>query len=165
MRHWSFLIVICLCVNHSIAQNDTSKTKPLYTQYPLPQFSILLTDSTTWYTKNDLPKKKKTIIMLFSPDCEHCKHETELIKKNIKQFGNAHVLMVTTLPFDKMLQFYQDFELAKFKNITVGRDTRFFFGNYFKIHYLPFLAIYDKKYKLLKTFEGAPKWEDLMEFL
>jgi thiol-disulfide isomerase/thioredoxin len=137
----------------------------LYAQYPLPQFSVLLADSTTWYTKNDLPKRKKTIIMLFSPDCEHCKHETELIKKNISQFSGAHIVMITTLSFDKMLQFYKDFELEKFKNITVGRDTRFFFANYFKIHYLPFLAIYDKKYKLLKTFQGAPKWEDLMEYL
>ena len=165
MRYWSFLVVICLWSNPGIAQNDTSKAKPLYTQYPLPQFSVLLTDSTTWYTKNDLPKRKKTIIMLFSPDCEHCKHETELIKKNIKQFGNTQIVMINTLPFDKMLQFYNDFGLREFKNITVGRDTKFFFGNYFKIHYLPFLAIYDKKYKLLKTFEGTPKWEDLMEYL
>ena len=165
MRYWSFLVLLCLCCKLSIGQNDTSKTKPLYTQYPLPQFSVLLTDSATWYTKNDLPKKKKTIIMLFSPDCDHCKHETELIKKNIKQLANTQVVMITTLPFDKMVQFYKDFDLAKFKNITVGRDTRFFFPNYFKIHYLPFLAIYDKKYKLLKTFEGTPKWEDMMEYL
>lgn len=165
MRYWSFLVIICFWSNLCVAQNDTSKAKPLYTQYPLPQFSILLTDSATWYTKNDLPGKKKTIIMLFSPDCEHCKHETELIKKNIKQFSGTHLVMITTLSFDKMLQFYKDFGLGKFRNITVGRDTKFFFPNYFKVHYLPFLAIYDKKHRLLKTFEGAPKWEDLVEYL
>lgn len=148
-----------------MAQNDSASAQPAYLQYPLPQFSILLTDSATWYTKADLPKKKKILVMLFSPDCEHCKHETVLIKKNIKQFGSTQILMITTLPFDKMVAFYKDFELQKFSNITVGRDTKFFFSNYFKIHYLPFLALYDKKYKLLKTFEGSPKWEELMTYI
>jgi len=165
MRYCFFLLVFCLVLKKGIAQNDSTNSEPAYMQYPLPQFSILLTDSATWYTKSNLPKKKKIIIMLFSPDCEHCKHETELIKKNIKQFRETQIVMITTLPFDKMVDFYKHFELQKFSNIIVGRDTKFFFSNYFKIHYLPFMAIYDKKYKLLKTFEGSPKWEELTTYI
>ncbi|HRO45039.1 thioredoxin-like domain-containing protein [Agriterribacter sp.] len=165
MRYLFILLVLCVCNKQSTAQHDTAKTAPLYTQYPLPQFSILLTDSVTWYTKNDLPRKKKTVIMLFSPDCEHCKHETELIKKNISQFSGTQIVMVTPMPFAKMQEFYEHFELHKFKNITVGRDPKFFFSNYFKVHYLPFFAIYDKNYKLLKTFEGSTKLEDLVKYL
>lgn len=165
MKYLFILFVLCVSGKQSIAQTDTAKTTPLYAQYPLPQFSILLTDSVTWYTKNDLPKRKKTLIMLFSPDCEHCKHETELIKKNISRFSGTQIVMVTPMPFHKMQEFYEHFELHKFKNITVGRDPKFFFSNYFKVHYLPFLAIYDKNYKLLKTFEGSTKWEDLVKYL
>ena len=165
MRYLFILFVLCVCSERSIAQHDTVKTAPLYTQYPLPQFSILLTDSVTWYTKNDLPKRKKTMIMLFSPDCDHCKKETALIKKNISRFSGTQIVMVTSMPFHKMREFYEHFELQQYKNITVGRDPKFFFSNYFKVHYLPFLAIYDKNYKLLKTFEGSTKWEDLVKYL
>lgn len=165
MKQAFLFIVLCFCIKEGVSQNDTATVPPLYTQYPLPQFSILLPDSTTWYTKSDLPKGKKTILMLFSPDCDHCKHETELITKNIDKFKRTHIIMVTTLPFDKMTAFYQKFQLKNYKDITVGRDPKFFFSNYFKIHYLPFLAIYDKKYKLVKTFEGSPKWEELMEYV
>ena len=141
MKYLFILFVLCVAGKQSIAQTDTAKTTPLYAQYPLPQFSILLTDSVTWYTKNDL------------------------IKKNISRFSGTQIVMVTPMPFHKMQEFYEHFELHKFKNITVGRDPKFFFSNYFKVHYLPFLAIYDKNYKLLKTFEGSTKWEDLVKYL
>lgn len=163
-----YLLIFCmlsLSIQRGVAQHDTTKTTPLYAQYPLPQFSILLTDSVTWYTKNDIPQRKKTIIMLFSPDCEHCKHETELIKKNISHFKGTQIVMVTPMPFQKMLDYYNHYELHKFKNITVGRDPRFFFSNYFKVRFLPFMAIYDKNFRLLKTFEGSTKWEDLVTYL
>lgn len=165
MRYLFVLFLGFCCVLKGYSQSDAEKKAPVYAQYPLPQFSVLLTDSTTWYTKDQLPKDKKTIIMLFSPDCEHCKHETESIKKNIGEFKKSHILMVTTLPFDKMLEFYKKFDLAKYKNISVARDTKFFFSNFYKIRYLPFIAIYDKKQKFLKSFEGNPKWEEFRQYL
>jgi len=142
------------------AQSTTS-----FSEYPLPQFSILLTDSATTYTKANLPKGKQVLVVLFSPDCDHCKKEVESIKKNIKDFKNTQVIMVTSQPFSKMKAFYREFELAKFKEITVGWDPRFFFPNYYKIKFFPFLAIYDKKYKYLKHFEGNPQWADLKAYL
>lgn len=165
MKYILILLLCCASRKMVVAQQQTSDSTPLYAQYPLPQFSILLTDSITWYTKKDLPKKKNTIIMLFSPDCEHCKHETELFKKNISHFKSTQIVMVTPLPFHKMKEFYEHFELRKYRNITVGRDPKFFFSNYFKVRFLPFLAIYDKNYKLLKTFEGSTKWEELVKYL
>ena len=75
------------------------------------------------------------------------------------------LLMVTPMPFTKMHEFYKKHELDKFKNITVGYDPKFFFTNYFKMRVFPFIAVYDKKYKLLKTFEGSPKMDDLLEYV
>lgn len=165
MKYLYFLCLFCACVVSGIAQEKAVATPPVYTQYPLPQFSILLTDSLTWFTKKDLPQKRKTIIMVFSPDCEHCKHEIELIKKNIRQFSGTQIVMTTTQPFEKMKDFYNHYDLKKFKNITVGRDTRYFFPGFFKVQFLPFMAIYDKNFKLLKTFEGTTKWEELSKYL
>jgi hypothetical protein len=36
----------------------------------------------------------------------------------------------------------------------MGRDTKYFFGNYFQVHFVPFIAIYDKNYKLKESFRG-----------
>ncbi|MCO5237076.1 MAG: redoxin domain-containing protein [Chitinophagaceae bacterium] len=165
MRYLFFLFLFFASGAPVAAQDNKSDKPPVYAQYPLPQFSILLTDSATWYTKKDLPPKKKTIFMVFSPECEHCKHEIELIKKNIRQFSGTQIVMTTTLSFDKMKDFYNHYELKNYKNIVVGRDTRYFFPSYFKVHFLPFMAIYDKNFKLLKTFEGTTKWDELAKYL
>lgn len=165
MKYVLMLLLCCTGSQFVVAQQKPTAAEPAYTRFPLPQFSILLTDSLTWFTKNDLPRKKKTLIMVFSPDCEHCKHETELIKTHIKEFSGTQIVMVTPLPFGKMKEFYTHYGLAEYKNITVGRDPKFFFSNYFKVQYLPFLAIYDKNYRLLKTFEGATNWTELMKYL
>lgn len=138
---------------------------PAFTGYPLPQFSLLLTDSATSFTKANLPKGKQVLVMLFSPDCDHCKKETETIKANIKDFKNTHVLMVTSQSFEKMRAFYKEYGLADFKGITVGHDPRFFFPTYYKIKFFPFLVFYDKKDQYRKHFEGNAKWEELKVLL
>lgn len=166
MKYLFLLFTTFFFASAGFAQKDTTSTPPpSYTLFPLPQFSVLLPDSATWFTKKDLPKNKKTLVMVFSPDCEHCQHETELIKKNIEQFKRTQILMVTPMAFTKMHEFYKKYELDKYKNITVGYDPKFFFNNYFKMRMFPFIAVYDKKYSLLKTFEGSAKMDDLLEYV
>lgn len=160
MRYFLAFLFLISGASSVFSQNDTSSPRPAYAQYPVPQFSIILPDSITRYTNDQLPKGKKTIIILFSPDCEHCKHETEQIKKNIAVFKKSQIVMVTTMPFDKIRHFYEEFNLGQYKNIVVGRDTKYFFSGFYKIRYLPFIAIYDKKRQFMKSFEGNPKWEE-----
>lgn len=164
MKHLPALVILCFLGATGFAQQDTIPP-PTYTLYPLPQFSVLLPDSITWYTKKDLPRNKKTVVMVFSPDCEHCQHETELITQHISDFRHSQLLMVTPLAFEKMRDFYEKYGLSQYKNITVGYDPRFFFTGYFKMKVFPFIAIYDKKYALLKTFEGSPPFEDLLKYV
>ncbi|MCC6289297.1 MAG: redoxin domain-containing protein [Chitinophagaceae bacterium] len=163
MKHLLIFVTLLTISSISFAQKDS--TAPTYTHFPLPQFSVLLPDSTTWYTKKDLLKNKKTLVMVFSPDCEHCQHETEMIKANIAKFKRTQILMVTPIGFDKTKKFYDKYDLKSYKNITVGYDSKFFFTSYFKLKMFPFIAIYNKKYELLKTFEGTAKMDDLLEYI
>lgn len=163
MKHLVIQATLLLGAGWGYAQTDS--IAPAYTHFPLPQFSVLLPDSVTWYTKKDLPKNKKTLVMVFSPDCEHCQHETELIKTNIAKFKRTQILMVTPIAFDKTKKFYEKYELKNFNNIVVGYDPKFFFTGYFKLKMFPFIAIYDKKDTLIKTFEGAVKMDDLLEYV
>lgn len=103
--------------------------------------------------------------MVFSPDCEHCQHEIEMIKTNINKFKRTQILLVTPIAFDKTKKFYDKYELKDFSNIIVGYDPKFFFTGYFKVRMFPFIAIYDKKYSLIKTFDGAARMDDLLEYI
>jgi len=100
--------------------------------------------------------------MLFNPDCDHCKHETEEIIKNIDQLKDVQIVMATMMGFDAMKEFYEKYELQKFENIHVGKDIKYTLPAFYKIRFMPFLAMYDKKGNLITTFEGSMKIDELI---
>ena len=131
-----FLLFILISVTfHSFSQPDSAKksssysqqenvTLPPYKRFPtVPPLKLLLLDSTSYFTKNDLKKNKPVLIIVFNPDCEHCKHETEELIKNIDSLKNVQIVMATMMPFDLMKSFYEKYDLQRFKNITVGKDV------------------------------------------
>ncbi len=93
--------------------------------------------------------------MLFSPDCDHCKNETEEIIKNIGAFKKVQIVMSTTLPFEKMIDYHNHYDLKRFDNIIVGKDISYFLPVFYDIHNLPFLAFYNKNKELISVFSGA----------
>lgn len=159
----SYLLVLSLSL-YFAGFSQTDSTEAPYKRFPaLPPFKLLLTDSSTYVTKDDLEKKKSVMIMLFSPDCEHCKHETEDIIKHIDAFEKIQIIMSTTLPFDKMVDFYTKYDLKRFDNIIVGKDVSYFFPVFYNIRNLPFLAFYNKKKELISVFSGALPVEKVIE--
>ena len=131
----------------------------------IPDFKLLLADSiTNFYTEN-LNPKKNTLIMLFSPDCDHCQHQTEDIIKNIAAFKHTQIVMTTVLPFPMMKAFYERYQLSKHKNIIMGRDVLFFFSPYYRSQYTPYQALYNKKGELIFTHDGQMKIEALINLL
>ena len=153
----NFLILgfaLSLCF-FSIAQNDSLPAAP-YKRFPtVPPFKPLLTDSSSYYTKDILPKKKPVMIMLFSPDCDHCKLATDEIIKNIDAFKKVQIIMSTTFPFNKMMGFYNNYDLKRFDNIIVGIDVNYLLPVFYDIHNFPFLTFYNKKKELISVFPGS----------
>lgn len=101
--------------------------------------------------------------MLFSPDCEHCQHEAEqmvLMKDSLK---NLYIIMATTLPIYKMNAFTEKYGLNEMPNVVVARDASYFLPSFYEIRNLPYMALYDKKGKLIKTFEGTVGWDKVLE--
>jgi thiol-disulfide isomerase/thioredoxin len=166
MKQLSILLVLFFAViSSTVAQNGTTKQSP-YQQFPdNPPLNILLVDSTTTFTKEQFKKNKPVFLILFSPDCDHCKHETEDIIRNIDKLKDVHIVMATSQPFEKMKEFYKTYKLDKYKNITVGRDRQYMLITYFDISSLPMIAIYDKKHKLIKRHEGTMTVADMLTYL
>ena len=70
--------------------------------------------------------------------------------------------MLTYLPYEEMMAFYKVFRIYNYPQITMGRDTKFFFPIYFGVKNLPCIYIYDKNGRFKKSFEGDVKPETLL---
>jgi thiol-disulfide isomerase/thioredoxin len=136
------------------AQKDT--ILPAYLRYPtLPSLQLLLSDSTTKYTKENVPKNKPVLLIIFSPDCEHCQHEAEQIVANKEALKNIYIIMATTLPISKMKAFGEQYGLTSMQNVVIARDPYYLLPGFYEIHNLPYMALYNKKGNLIRTFEGT----------
>jgi cytochrome oxidase Cu insertion factor (SCO1/SenC/PrrC family) len=156
-------LVVALLLTFSL-NGQTDSIQPPYKRFPTPPpFKLLLTDSSSYFTKADLEKKKPLLIMLFSPDCDHCKHGTEELIKNIDKFKKVQIVMATFQPFADMKKFYADFQLNRYENIIVGKDINFILPPFYNIRNMPFLAFYDKKGQLISVFEGNLPMDKIAE--
>jgi thioredoxin-related protein len=133
------------------AQKDT--TAPFRRNPIIPPFELLQTDSSI-LTKEKIEKKHNTLIMYFSPSCEHCQHQTKDMIAGMDSLKDVQIVMATYQPFEEMVTFYKDYQISKFHNIRMGRDTKWFLPAFFRMKSLPYLALYDKKGNLITTFEG-----------
>ena len=156
-------LVLTLMSLSAYSQQDSTQLPPYQRFRTVPPFKLLKTDSATYFTKDDLKKNKPVLIMIFSPDCEHCQHATEEMISRIDDLKDIQIVMATTLQFSQMKEFYEKYELSKYDNITVGQDYQYILLSFFRPHFLPYLGMYDKKGKLLTTFEGTLKMEELLK--
>ncbi|MFZ1264206.1 MAG: thioredoxin fold domain-containing protein [Chitinophagaceae bacterium] len=154
MKKILFLFCSFLVIHAGYSQTDSNQ--PPYKKFTsFPPVKLLLPDSSTYFTKNDLQKKSPVMLMLFNPQCEHCRQATEDLLKNIDKFKDIQIIMSTSMLFDSMMTFREKYQLAQFENIVVAQDPNFFLPTYFMINSLPFLAFYDKKKELIEVFEGS----------
>ena len=103
------------------------------------------------------------MLMLFNPECEHCKQATEEMISKIDRFKNIQVVMATNTTFSRMLAFRETYQLAKYKNIIVAQDTHYFLPTFYMIRNLPFLAFYNRKKGLISVFEGTLPMEKVLQ--
>jgi len=161
MRISTLLLLLALHVQASAQDQDAP-----YLKYPsLPNFSILQEDSTSWFTARDIRRGAPVIIMLFSPECDHCQKQTSLMTKNMSQLRNTEIIMSTFQPLYKMKDFIRQYKLYQYPNVHVGRDVKYFFGPFYRVRTAPFLALYDKNRNLIKVFEGDVKVDRILEAL
>jgi thiol-disulfide isomerase/thioredoxin len=138
----------------SLAQGQDI-TMPAYQRYPVvPGLQLLVGDSTL-YTNEHLPKKKPVLLMLFSPDCNHCQHEAEQLVANKEFFADKHIILVSTYPLFRLKDFAEKYRLNEMQNVVLTKDPYYLLISFYAIKSLPYLALYDKKGKLIQTYEGS----------
>lgn len=165
MKRLALIIVLVLAAFSLFAQGQTDSLPP-YKKYPtLPAFEILLHDSSSVFNTYDIPKGKPTILMYFSPDCDHCEQMAADILKNMDELGKVQIYMITPMSLSVLQKFYQKLELSKYKNIVAGKDHQFFFTDFYQAKYVPYIVIYDKHKQVLATWDGDAKIKDIKAVL
>ena len=151
-----------------IGYNQTNyDTLPPYLKTKfIPNFNVLDCNSTKvdsiWINNKSLPTNKPTVFVYFSPECSHCELETEAIKKNMDSLQNAFFVFVSYHPIEKIKAFYDKYELAKYPNIRMGRDPKYFIPSFFRVEFTPFVAVYDKNTNLTKAYKQGADMPELI---
>ena len=153
MKKYILYTILLFAFNVAAAQTDTSA---LYFKYPdVPPFTLTRVPDSTKFVKADLIKNKAVLLMVFSPDCDHCKHEINELITNIDLFKNIQIVMASPLDFHLIKTFYELYKIADYPNIIMCRDYSYFLGDFFKVRSFPAIFLYDKKGKFVQTFDGS----------
>lgn len=164
MRYLFFLWLCCIpALLHAQSAPTTPPVKAPYLQYPIiPAFPLTLPDGHV-ISKNDIRKNIKTLVFVFSVDCDHCKHLTGEIIKNIDKFKDKQILMITPFKVEQMKTYYDEFKIQNYPNIIMASEPTRQIMYFYDIKYFPGLFVYNKKHQLVKGFEGEVKLDTIME--
>ncbi|MEQ1553858.1 MAG: hypothetical protein ABL929_06760 [Ferruginibacter sp.] len=150
-----FLFCIICIANFATTAQVNDELQPAYLRITnVPPFKLLVAPDSTLFEKINLKKRKPTIIMVFSPDCDHCIISTQNLIANYKLFKKVQIILATSSPFANVNKFYTDLNLANYPNIKVGQDNTYFLGQFFSVRSFPSIYLYDKKGNFKKYFDS-----------
>ncbi|MEO7265331.1 MAG: thioredoxin fold domain-containing protein [Ferruginibacter sp.] len=160
------LILFFVAIGISSISIGQADSLPIYKRFPdVPPLKLRTVPDSLLFVKTDLPKKKPLLIMIFSPDCDHCQVATKDLLKQIKLFKKVQIIMVSSLDFANILAFYKSYKIADYPNIIMARDPAYFLGTFYSIKNFPSLFLYDKKGKLVREFEGSVSFSEIAGWL
>lgn len=160
------IICLVLCSYLFVSAKAQADSTLIYLRFPtVPPFSIIKVPDSTRFTKDNLQKKKATVIIIFSPDCDHCQHATKELTANIGLFKKAQIVMASSLEYSYLKKFYEEYKIAEHPNIIMGRDPSYFFGTFFRVRSFPAIFVYDKKGNFIQSFDGSVPVEKIAEVL
>ncbi len=106
------------------------------------------------FTRSELKKNKKLIIILFDVNCDHCQNEIAAIGDRINEFKNAEFYMVSMNDVPEIEKFMNNYgeKLNGRANVKVLHDFYKQFVNRFLPIQFPALYVYNSDFRLVKYF-------------
>jgi thioredoxin-related protein len=163
MKRVLIVILSFVFLYTSHAQTNAPAQEAPYQKNPgIPPFKLLEVDSVHFLSRDEIKKNHKVLLIFFSPDCEHCKHQMRVILDSFNEFRDIEIVMATFQPFDEMKTFYSYYRIGDHPNIHMGRDEHYMLPPFYRMQSLPCLVLYDKKGQFITKFEGNQKVETLI---
>lgn len=114
-------------------------------------FKITLANGKT-FTYKQLKPNTATVLIYFSPTCDHCKEFTKELLTHQKELLNKQIVMVGYEPVAEVKKFDSIYHVSSKPNFKIGTEGyTFIVQKYYGIQRFPFVAMYNKQMKLVKT--------------
>jgi thiol-disulfide isomerase/thioredoxin len=92
--------------------------------------------------------------MFFNPDCDHCQRETKEIMAYKKELKDIQIVMISSLSFTLIRDFYKDYNISSMANIVMGQDINYALRLKYRPTNFPGMYLYDASHKLVKVYAG-----------
>ena len=169
MRKIAYLIgCLILMNNEGVAQKQMVPNQPDYRKIgaPMPPFVLQKTAGGT-FTNTNLKPGTRTMLMIFSPQCEHCAYTIDSLKRNAAMFKNTQFVLVAE---DRNKQYMKDFirkadigSHPLFKNTGTEKGNLIYYIYNYQV--LPQVNFYNSNNKLEKSFTGTAPFDSLKMFI
>jgi len=131
----------------------------------LPDFVYMTMDSLA-YNNQMLPRKKYSIFIFFSPDCDHCQYQAISLKKELPKLEEAYIVWVAAESNVSIVRrFSKKYGIENIPNCIVLADTYNQIYKAFRIDKLPSILVYGKDKMLVNQFIGETNWESIEKIL
>jgi len=151
-------VLLISCLEHAPIKTGFEGKK-------LPTFKFLLTDSTSILSTDSIKNGRSFILLYFSPNCPYCRAQIRDILKHDQQLQKTDFYFLTNYTCSEIKPMIEEFQLDKYKNITIAIDPNGDFVKYFFIPNIPYLAIYDKEKKLKQVYVGRTNFNEISKLL
>jgi len=149
----SFTVFLLLTVVVQAQSKPTSKT--------FPEFTMQLTDGKI-FSSASVKKGEPSMVIYFSPTCDHCQNFISAIIKDMQSFKNYQIILVTYVDISEVKKFEEDYHLNDYKNIIARSEgTEFKVRYFYDVGTFPFTAVYDKNKNLVNIFRKPPTMNEL----
>jgi thioredoxin-related protein len=129
----------------------------------IPALRFTNTENEPVSNKN-IPKGKALMLVYFRSDCDHCEHTAQQLKATAAKYP-VTIWMVSAEPIPTLRTFEEMMGLYDFDNLTVMQDHTQSMHRWFDFEKLPFIVLFDKAGKQLKTFDELPTVETVKKIL
>jgi thioredoxin-related protein len=159
-----FLIVLCACGGKSKVESRV-EDEPVIVAPPKddrPPITISLVDGQSVKLRD---QKKKMVITLFQPDCDHCQDEAKQIQQRLEAFKEYDLYFVSSEERDIILQFAKDYKLINQPNVYFGIVPVDEVLNHYGSISTPSMYIYKETGELVQNFDGLVDIEVVIKYL
>lgn len=128
----------------------------------LPKFSFPQIGSKGEIGRSDL-RDGKTVVLYFSPNCEHCRSLAADIGKQLGRLRDIDFVFVTRFDEADAVTFAREFKLWEQPNVYFGLDMNAAFYNYFGEMYIPSAYVFNEDGKLLQVLYQNTMVNDILD--
>lgn len=133
---------------------------------PIPPFRIHKVEGST-FTNQDLVKGKPVMILIFSPQCDHCTHVIDSLKNVADQFKTTQLIAVAE---ERHKEYMQPFlAQTKMNAFPLFRQTGTNQGELIAAVYtnkiLPQVIVYDEQHRLVRILDGNFPFDSLKMYI